>query len=143
MDMDLLIPLLITSVVVIVGWFIIHWLSSKRDQNNKRRELRVQYLIEAWRKLENSCNRNDITWHHDLESAIADIQLFGSPEQIVLAENFIQDFTNKENHGADADELLNSLRQDLRKELQLEAIQKKHTKHIRFYPKSESTKNKK
>ena len=140
MDISLFVSLLLTSVVVIIGWFIVHWLSSKRDQGNKRRELRVQYLIEAWRKLENSCNRHDETWHHDLETAIADIQLFGSLEQIKLAEKFIQVFTNADNNGADAEELLNALRHDLRKELKLESISNGHTKHIRFNSNFKSTK---
>jgi hypothetical protein len=38
--------------VVVIGWTVGHWLNARRDLANKRRELRVQYLIEAWRKIE-------------------------------------------------------------------------------------------
>ncbi len=122
MNMDLLIPLLITSAVAIIGWFIVHSLSSNRDRANKRRDLRVQYLIEAWRRLENASNRSDKLRSSDLEAAIADIQLFGSPRQIELAQKFTEDFANTRSAGLD--ELLEDLRQDLRKELRLETVPK-------------------
>lgn len=134
MDIDLLIPLLITSIVVIVGWFIVHWLSSKRDQRNKRRELRVQYLIDAWRNLANVSNREDNSRLSDLESAIADIQLFGNKKQIELAQKFTQDFVNHKT--ANLDELLFELRQELRQELSLKAVSNKII-HLRIIAKSD------
>jgi hypothetical protein len=134
MDIELLVSLLITSVVVIIGWFIAHWLSSKRDQENKRRDLRVQYLIEAWRKLENASNRYDNTQLADLETAIADIQLFGSPKQIDLAIQFVENFVNTKT--GSLDELLNELRQSLRNELNLEAVSK-NTHHLRIISNNE------
>jgi len=109
--MNLLVPLLITSVVAIAGWFVVHLLSSKKDRENKRHDLRIQYLIEAWRSLEKASNRDDLSpSKSDLERAIADIQLFGSRRQIELAQKFAEDFAKTGN--ATLDELLEDLRQD-------------------------------
>jgi len=52
-----------------------------------------------------------------LESAIADIQLFGSQTQTHLARSFALDFA--QNGQANLDSLLESLRTDLRQELKL------------------------
>lgn len=54
MNWGLLLPLLITTFTAVAGWLVVHWMAAKRDQTNKRRDLRIQYLIEAYRKLEGS-----------------------------------------------------------------------------------------
>jgi len=55
-----------------------------------------------------------------LESALADVQLLGSGTQVQLAREFALDFARKGN--ADLDELLESLRRDLRRELDLGSV---------------------
>jgi hypothetical protein len=55
-----------------------------------------------------------------MESAFADIQLFGSKKQVQLVEDFASEFSKA--NSALLDPLLNSLRQDLRKELGYEQI---------------------
>jgi len=129
MNLDLLLPLLATAVVAIVGWFVAHRLSSNRNRDAKRREMRIEYLIGAWRRLENVANRTDNSRIDDLESAIADIQLFGSIRQIRLTHEFMENFAK--NNNALLDELLDDLRSDLRNELQLEPSSKK-IKHLRI-----------
>jgi hypothetical protein len=42
---------LIAVLVAVVGWFIGSWLNASRDQTNKRREIRLQYQIETYRRL--------------------------------------------------------------------------------------------
>ena len=123
MNWSLLAPMLVTTVVAIVGWLAVHRLSAARDRANKRRDLRVQYLIDAYRKLESAGNRTASTVDYaDLfESAVADIQLFGSPEQVKLARKFALDFASQGT--AALDPLLNSLRMDLRQELQLPPLE--------------------
>lgn len=118
----LLVPLLVTTGVAILGWFVANRLSVRRDRINKRRDLRVQYLIEAYRRLENASNRNLLPEEHGraLESAIADIQLFGSPAQIELAIRFARGFAQSKNESLD--NLLAELRSDLRNELALESV---------------------
>jgi hypothetical protein len=71
---DLLVPLLITTAVGIVGWYVAHGLAMRRDRAAKRRELRVQFLVDAYRRLESVSNRPfRAETGKVLESAIADI----------------------------------------------------------------------
>ena len=124
---SLLVPMLITTCVAIIGWWVVHRFSAVRDRANKRRDLRVQYLIDAYRKLENASNRTEsiVNYAKEFESAIADIQLFGSPEQVLLARTFALDFAS--NGTAPLDPLLDSLRKDLRRELKLPAVENRIT----------------
>jgi hypothetical protein len=85
-------------------------------------ELRVKYLIDAYRQLESAGNRVDPSnkWP-ELESAIADIQLFGTPKQVEMAKRFATEFA--ENQSASLDDLLFNLRDTLRVELRLEPVE--------------------
>lgn len=80
MDSDSL-KFLVPAIVAVVGWFMAHQFNSYRDRVNKRRELRIQYLLEAYRRLESAANRPNKTEKQalDFESAVADIQLLGTP----------------------------------------------------------------
>jgi hypothetical protein len=130
MRLDLLIPLLITTFVATLGWIVAHRLTAKRDLANKRRELKVKYLIDAYRQLEGAANREDrLSTTADLESAIADIQLFGTPKQVEMALNIAQEIVDKQD--ALIDDLLFDLRETLRSELQLEPVTSK-IKILRF-----------
>lgn len=120
MNLQLLIPLLITAVVTICGWYIAHLLAAKRDRRNKQRELRTNYLIEAWRKLEYASNRKGVNAIEYVERPIADIQLFGTKKQIELTLKIATELA--ETRGTNLIELLTELRQDLRRELNLEKI---------------------
>jgi len=125
-NFNLLIPALITTLVAIIGWYIVHYLNVRRDRNNKRRELIIQYLIEAYRRIERASNRpKEFDNNLDLESAIADIQLLGSQDQVVLAGKFAYDID--ESSHASTDELLYDLRESLRRELKLEEVKTKIT----------------
>jgi hypothetical protein len=121
MNVGLLLTLLVTTIVAISGWWVVHSMEMNRDYTNKRRELRVQYLIDAYRSIESCTNRPGLTKDqcHILESAMADIQLFGTVKQAKLAKDFIRDVA--ENQTGQADTLLEDLRDDLRKELKLES----------------------
>ena len=121
MTPDFVVPLLVTTVVAVVGWYAAHRLFAARDRANKRRELRVQYLIEAYRRLENVSNRPiSKATAPDFEKAIADIQLFGTPQQVALAKEFAVGFAQAGTHTLDP--LLNDLRDSLRAELDLEPV---------------------
>jgi hypothetical protein len=87
-------------------------------------------LIDAYRRLESAGDRRDLSkYSAELESALADIQLFGTPEQVEKAQGFAVDFA--QNHAASLDELLFDLRETLRAELQLEPV-KSRLKHLRL-----------
>jgi len=121
MKIELLLPLLLTTSVAILGWYIAHWFNVARDRANKKRDLQIQYLIEAYRRLERAANRpKSFDNNAELESAVADIQLFGTAGQVKLAEKFSFDIAH--NSHSSTDELLINLRAELRKELGLEEI---------------------
>jgi hypothetical protein len=119
MKSDQVITVAISITLAILGWFVGYLTTIRRDRLSKQRDLRTQYLLDAYRRLEGAGNRHD-PGHDDaraLESAIADIQLLGSPEQVRLARNFALEFAD--GGSASLDPLLESLRLDLRKELAL------------------------
>lgn len=114
----------VTAIIIsVVSWFVLHSLSKKRDFINKKKEIRINYLIEAWRILEDSSNRNDCTKLNNTERAIADIQLFGTKAQINLAQKFTKEMS--ETNSAECLDLLIELRKELRKELRLEPVDDK------------------
>lgn len=110
---------LIPAVVAVVGWFAAHQFNVYRDRINKRHDLRVQYLLEAYRRLESAANRPNKTEEQLLafESAVADIQLLGTAEQVQATVKYLCQHASS--GGAQIDEVLRLLRKDLRKELGL------------------------
>ena len=82
--------------------------------------MRINYLINAWRSLESASNRENNDFLENFETSIADIQLFGTKKQIELAQKFAVELS--ENKSANNLDLLIDLRNDLRKELQLEKV---------------------
>ncbi|UCE08260.1 MAG: hypothetical protein JSW07_09655 [bacterium] len=130
MKFELLVPLLISTLVAILGWFAAHRFAAHRDRVNKRRDLRVQYLIEAYRRLEHSAWRDytpDII--ADLESSISDIQLFGTISQVCEARAIAEDYSKSKE--PELLKLLLDLRNTLRKELKLEPLEETIS-HIRL-----------
>jgi hypothetical protein len=41
MNWQLLIPLLATTTVAILGWYVVHAMNARRDRNNKRGDVRA------------------------------------------------------------------------------------------------------
>lgn len=130
MDWKLFSQLLVTATVALAGGWLGHRFAARRDLLNERRKLRVTYLLEAYRKLEDAGNRTDPdkTWPL-FESAIADIQLLGSAAQVGLARRFSLDMAQK--HTAPLDPLVNDLRRSLREELELPEV-KDSVVYLRF-----------
>lgn len=100
----------------IAGLIVGHLLSMKRDLRNKKREIRINYLIEAYRKLERGAqpaSKNYIS--ADFESAIADIQMLGNVDQVKLAYDFA--IQSSLGDGSKLQVLLENIREELRQEL--------------------------
>jgi hypothetical protein len=107
-------------VIAIAGWFVGSWLNANRDRANKQREIRLQYQIQTYRLLALAVQRKPepgSKYFRDMESAVADIQLFGTESQISAIHTFLQEFSTK--HKGSFNDLLTQLRNDLRKELDL------------------------
>lgn len=114
-------PVIFGTLAVIVGWPVVHFFNLRREIAAEKRKLRVSYLLEAYRKLENSAHRplHAGSEHTQaIESAIADIQLLGTPQQVGLAQEFALGFAR--DGTASLDPILQSLRGNLRRELDLE-----------------------
>lgn len=127
-DWGLVVPTTTTLLLAGVGWYVVHHQNVQREITAEKRKLRVSYLLEVYRKLEGASNRlNTTTERHmlDIESAIADIQLLGTPTQVRLAVEFAKSFGK--NKSASLDDLLQDLRDSLRSELELEKVPGKLT----------------
>ncbi len=127
MNCQLLIPLLVSALIAIIGWLVAHRLAAARDRSSKRKQQRVRYLIEAFRRLARvgSClGSSDLADElQQLQLAIADIQLFGTPEQIGKVQAVTKGMAEADS--VPLDDLLADLRTDLRKELHLSEVQGK------------------
>jgi hypothetical protein len=124
MDKDFLdiIKITVTALIAVAGWLIGHYFTSKRDKTNKRRDLTIEHLINAYRILTDEISNRPQTPEGEkkLELIIAEIQLFGSKEQVQMARDLAHNIAQKRDY--EYDTLINSLRTDLRKQLNLEAI---------------------
>ena len=112
---------LFSAAIIIVGWIVAHRFNLKRDTLAKRRDLRIQYLLNAYRRLEDTANRPLDSLpdaKRAFESAVADIQLLGTREQIEALLKYMNQFTKE--GGGNIDPVLKLLRDDLREELSLE-----------------------
>jgi hypothetical protein len=110
---------LIGAAVIVLGWHKSHQLASARDQENKRRDLRLAMMLDAYRALANSAHRpwvGDVAF--EAEKAIESIQLLGTPRQIELAQQLVTEFA--EHQEIDWKPLLLELRDSLRRDLSLE-----------------------
>ena len=106
----------ISAFVALAVVGLTHLFTSRRDRENKRREQRISYLVTAFRSLAKANHHPRLYEIADeVEQAIADLQLFGTPEQVALARQFATELgTTGE---ADMDTLLNELRNSLRREI--------------------------
>jgi hypothetical protein len=95
MNWSLFWQLLVTAIVAFAGALLAHTLAAKRDRANKRREQRISFLIEAYRRIESAVNRpSDSSAAAALESAVADIQLFGNRKQVELVQTISPNLQN-------------------------------------------------
>lgn len=107
----------LATLVAVVGWIV----NQAFARRALRRNMRIEYLLSAYRRLESISNRTMSTAHAvELETAISDIQLLGSARQVEMASQFAQDFAS--DHRADSGPLLDDLRASLRHELLLEQV---------------------
>jgi hypothetical protein len=123
--------IIITICLAVIGWLIAHSFTAKRDLKNKQREILITHLINAYRILTNDVSHRELTDERNekLENILADIQFFGSKEQVKLAKNLA--VTVAEGGQFELDPLINSLRNDLRKELNLPKVEG-NIKWLRF-----------
>lgn len=111
----------LAALVAIIGWGVTHHQSIIKARNAKQHDMRIQFLLEAYRRLESAANRPEAGKYEQdkFESALADIQLLGTKSQIDELMQFLNEW-NSGGGGASINPLLELLRVHLRKELDLE-----------------------
>lgn len=112
------------ALVAIIGLGITHALTTRREVKAEKRKIRINFMIEAYRKLESSAVRgqNHEKYSEQLHSAIADIQLLGSPAQAETARKIGSALGTGTGQPVSMNELLNALRSELREELNLPPV---------------------
>lgn len=105
--------------IAVVG--LTHLFTSYRDLHNRRREQRINYLVSAFRAFAKTAHHPRLyEVGQELEQAVADVQLFGTSEQVHLVQQFAVKLGKTQS--ADLDDLMNSLRNSLRSELGAKAV---------------------
>lgn len=135
MELEFIIKVVSTVVVAAIGWVVAHYFTSRRDLANKRREIKTEYLIEAYRKIDCAIEPTQYTreWCESVQSAFSEIQLFGTKQQIVLAHEFAEMLLSEKKINQNVlKQLLQDLRTSLRNELGLENTNS-NIGHIRIY----------
>jgi len=112
----------ISSFITIVSWFAISYLTSEREKKNKQTEIKIKYLVDAYRDISIFITRENhkcitVEVHNNFERAIRDIQIYGSLDEIQLVNDYVMNINKK---GYNIDPLLNKLKNNLRTTLNLE-----------------------
>lgn len=112
----------IPAFVAVIGWFYVHKLNAQRDLASKRREARIKALEAAYLRIATHMNRplNDKAIEA-IETFVAEIQLYGTPKQITLMQEIVEEF-KKPNNVVYYDALLVDLRDTIRQELDMEKV---------------------
>ena len=117
-----LITILITVILAAIGWIIAHYFTSKRDLENKKREIRINLSIEVFKAIS--------LWMTEpkagdslkgLANALILVQFFGNESQINIAKDALKSM-EKPNTVENLGDLISSLRDDFRKVIGLNEI---------------------
>jgi len=122
MDLGCL-KIIATITLAVIGWVVAHFFTAKRDLENKRREISIEHLVNAYRVLANEVSHREQNEERreKLENLLSDIQLFGSTEQVRLARDLADEVAAGKSF--ELDPLINSLRNDLREQLNLAPVE--------------------
>lgn len=117
-----IITICITVVLGVGGWIVSHLLSNRREILQKRREIRIKYLREAYLKLAD-CADNGKSFRENImqiQQSFNDIQLFGNENM----DNLITESINNLNTQGTLplDDILRDLRNEIREHLKLNKI---------------------
>jgi hypothetical protein len=104
----------------LVGGFLVHFLTLRRDTRTESRKLRVELLMRAYRTIVATVDHGAATKDDSLAltQAMNDLVLLGTPEQVELVQMTL-DSGMRNNGDFDFTQLMLSLRTDLRNELGL------------------------
>jgi|ERR1700722_2046907 len=116
----------VAAGIAIWGWSRTHKYAIERDHENREKEARIAYLVDAYDKLALYANRVPTPeFNRMLEIAVEKIQLFGTAEEIGYLHSFLDEWARTAAAGqprASIDPLLKALRNRLREELSLPPV---------------------
>ena len=115
------VKVVLPAILVVLGWFAGSQFEASRDRVNKRRDMRLEYLLESYRTLERTASRPEEAGKEkqdNVENALGDVQLLGTKDQMIALQRFISDFNAAGGRG-NISPFLSILRRDLREELGL------------------------
>ena len=125
---DLIAPLASSVTGGLVVALVNHFMTKRREHEKKLAEVRIEHLIKCWKQIERASNTENVTdraelnrRYDDLEDAIASIVLLGAKKEVETARKFA--VAHSEGTDKSATELLQSLRDSLRAELELEPVE--------------------
>jgi hypothetical protein len=123
-------------LAAIIGGLIVHFATRRRDAENERRRQRIDYLVRAYRTFTHSARRELAGDKAEaFEDALSDVVLFGNEGQIKLAREVMKAL--EKGGTAPIDQLLISLRSDLRHELDLSHDGLNNVPTVRFITKND------
>jgi hypothetical protein len=127
----------VTVFAVILAAYLGHYLSVRRDRQYRRDERQTEYLIDTWRRLVDASfdplmKKSDV---RKLNAALSDVQLFGTAEQANLAARIVEEASTSK--GASGNELVELMRDDLRKMLNLDALGEQRYVYLRWHGEDE------
>lgn len=117
-------------LAALVGGVVVHVASRRRDRENEQRRQRLDYLVSAYRTIARATSRPLRGERGEgFEDALSDVVLLGTDEQIGLATKVMTMLASSGE--APLNELLLSMRRDLRAELDLPGDGLRHVPYLR------------
>lgn len=108
-------------LIALILAFISHQFAVSRKLNEQRKEKRIEYLTGSFNSLMHfSNNPNKAEADISLRNAVIQIQFQGNPSQVNMMKRLLENLGK--NKSADFGPLIDSIRDELRKELGLEKV---------------------
>jgi hypothetical protein len=120
-------PILVATITVFaaaIGWWFVHYLTSKRDLRNDQRKQRVEYLVETFRDLVQLRTYGEdpkLDYIPIIVRVTNSIQIFGTNEQIELFRAFVASL-NGTGGFLKVHELIDSIRNDIRQTIGMDKV---------------------
>jgi hypothetical protein len=106
---------LFIGLLAVLGRIVGQMLGARWNLRDSRLELRTSTLVDAWRRLAGAASRPSA----DLQRALADIQLVGTPALVELAARAARSLSELAGETPSVQELLEALRAEVRAEMGL------------------------
>jgi hypothetical protein len=121
MDISYL-KIIVTILLAFSGWLVAHYFTNQRQIVSKQRAIVTEHLINSYNVLTHDISQREPSDKRNeaFEKLIANIQLFGSEEQIEITIALANSYASGKDF--DLDPIINNLRNDLRERLNLNVI---------------------